>query len=175
LGVEAPLGPVDDHDSRLHRGQGCSKPRRRRCLLKGCEEWFQPRRPQARYCSQKCRESAKRWRRWRAGQKWRKTESGRHCRRQQSCRYRQRVRERREAPRSVTDRAREGQRPADILKESSCSRPGCYDWFVTSPRSPGQRFCSYLCRKALRRVLQRESRWATRRKPGPRLQRRIPP
>lgn len=169
------MGPADDRDSGSYRGQGCRKPRRRRCLLKGCEQLFQPRRPQAPYCSDECRESARRWRRWRAGQKWRKTESGRQCRRQQSRRYRQRVRERREAPRSVTDQPREGQRPAEILKEFSCSRPGCYELFVRSPRSPGQHFCSCLCRKALRRVLEREARWATRRKSGPQTRRRIPP
>ena len=106
------MGPVNDHDSRSCQGQGCCKPRRRRCLLKGCEEFFQPQRPQARYCSDECRESAKRWRRWRAGQKWRRTESGRQCRRQQSCRYRQRVRERREAPHSCTDRAARGSAPS---------------------------------------------------------------
>jgi len=174
----APLGPLD-HNSRSHPGQGCCGPRRRRCLLKGCEQLFQPQRPQTRYCSQECREAARRWRRWRAGQTWRKTESGRECRRQQSCRYRERVRQRQEAQQAAAKEAlnepREGQRPADAEKKSPCSRPGCYELFVPSPRSPGQRFCSCLCRNALRRVLQREARWGKRRKCGPPIRRRIPP
>lgn len=173
------MGPVAHHDSRSHPGQGCCGPRHRRCLLKGCEQWFQPRSPQARYCSGACRVAARRWRRWRAGQKWRKTELGRQCRRQQSCRYRERVRQRREAGQAVVeesaDEPREGQRPADVLKKSPCSRPGCYELFEPSRRSPGQRFCSCLCRKALRRVLQREAIWGTRRKGGPRSRCRIPP
>ncbi len=126
---------------------------------------------QARYCGPACQDAADRWRHWRASQTWRKTESGRECRRQQSCRYRQRVRERREAEQAATEEAaeaqREGQRPADASEKSSCARPGCYELFVPSRRCPHQRFCSCLCRKALRRVIQRERRWGRRRKRGP--------
>lgn len=40
-----------------------------------------------------------------------------------------------------------------------CRRPGCYDRFVRTRRSPLQRFCSYRCYQALRRVVLRERRW----------------
>jgi len=168
------------HDRRFSSGQGFSqKPRRRRCLLKGCERFFDPPHAQSRYCGPVCQEAADRWRHWRASQAWRKTEGGRECRRQQSCRYRQRVRERREAEQVAAEEAaeaqREGQRPAEISEKSSCARPGCYELFAVSRRSPQQRFCSCLCRQALRRVIQRESRWGRRRKRRPQSRRRIPP
>ena len=61
-------------------------------------------------------------------------------------------------------REREGQRPAEASEKSPCARPGCYELFVPSRRCPHQRFCSCLCRQALRRVIQRETRWGRRRK-----------
>lgn len=150
-------------------GPGRCRPRRRLCLLKGCEQPFQPKHPQARYCSEACRQAARRWRAWRARRRYRATERGKACRRRQCCRYRERVRRRQEQPADrpaqplqVTDpvpAGREGQRPADDSKKSSCCRPGCYTCFDLAPRSPLQRFCSSLCRRALRRVLEREARW----------------
>jgi hypothetical protein len=173
------LGQFHD-DRRSSSGQGSSQaPRQRRCLLKGCEQFFKPDYYQARYCSAACQDAAHRWRRWSADQTWRKTESGRECRREQSCRYRRRVRERREAEQAVVEEAAqaecEGERPADASQKSSCARPGCYELFVPARRSPRQRFCSCLCRQALRRVLQREARWGQRRKGAPPSRRRIPP
>jgi hypothetical protein len=66
----------------------------RRCLLKGCERWFLPLRPQARYCGPACQEAAKRWRSWHAGQRYRATTQGKQRRREQARRNRQRVRQR---------------------------------------------------------------------------------
>jgi len=152
--------------------------------LKGCEQPFQPKHPQARYCSEACRQAARRWRAWRGRQRYGATERGKACRRDQSRRYRERVRHRgpcgceveaeastgscaccreqraeAEAADSAVPAGREGQRPADFPKKSSCGRPGCYTCFDPHPRSPLQRFCSSLCRLALQRVLEREARW----------------
>src|SRR5437899_7193712 len=44
----------------------------------------------------------------------------------------------------------------------TCDRPGCYENFERSRRSPLQRFCSHNCRRALERVLERERRWRQR-------------
>jgi hypothetical protein len=134
--------------------------RRRRCLLKGCEQWFQPSRPQARYCSEACRQAARRWRRWRASQQYRHSTHGGERRREQSRRYRQR---RRQACQLQPEPACEGQRPARIFSGRCCDRPGCYERFAAPPRSPGQHFCSCSCRQALRRVRVREARWRQRR------------
>ena len=79
------------------------------------------------------------------------------------------------AAEQVAEAGREGERPADDSEKSSCARPGCYELFVPLRRSPQQRFCSCLCRRALRRVIQREARWGRRRKRGASSHRRIPP
>ena len=50
-----------------------------------------------------------------------------------------------------------------------CSRPGCYELFSPHRRSPLKKFCSSLCREALRRVRQRELHW--RRYHSPALER----
>lgn len=158
-------------------GQGCACPcsqysGARRCLLKGCERWFQPARPQARYCSSECQQAACRWRRWRAARRYRATPGGQARRRAQSCRYRARQRECQRPPKDVAsdaDPPREGQRAAEIPEDSgncACDRPGCYDLFVRQPRSPEQHFCSAACRQALRRVLDRERRLRARRRRG---------
>ena len=182
---------------------GCRRwhPCCRRCLLKDCERWFVPPRPQARYCSPTCREAAEHWRSWHAGQTYRTTKGGKERRREQARRRRERERQRatpaEPAPptppvepalpvteaQTISDSAlmipedcdSVGQRPDEILPEFCglpCSRPGCYVLFVPSPRSPDQHFCSGSCRKALRRVRQREARLRRRRRRGARPMRR---
>lgn len=181
-GVSAPLGP--DQFLQLpcsgqayplcrHRPPGC-----RRCLLKGCERWFRPRRPQARYCSAGCRQEAEHWRRWHAARRYRSTEHGKARRRQQNQRYRERVRQRRAELAADAAPPGEGQRPAPHPQDSQdfsgrpCDRPGCYELFIPTPRSPQQHFCSCSCREALRRVEQRERRRRERRRRGVRPRRR---
>jgi hypothetical protein len=87
---------------RLARRQRAA-PRSRRCLLKGCEQNFQPRRPQQRYCSERCRKAARVWSRWKAQASYRATAAGKQKRNGQSRRYRERVRSRKPA---VADAAR---------------------------------------------------------------------
>jgi hypothetical protein len=166
----------------------------RRCLLKGCERWFFPTRPQARYCSTGCRQAARRWRRWQSTQRYRASERGKERRRDQSRRYRVRVRQRpvaepvaaTPAPEPVaataaTSPAGEGQRPAGFFEQTAdqpCQRPGCYTCFAAAPRSPHRRFCCPACRQALRRVRQRDVQRRRRRRHGARprpLRPRPPP
>jgi hypothetical protein len=66
--------------------------------------------------------------------------------------------------RGVCDPAeqREGYHKAAHGKNLCCHRPGCYDRFDWTSRSPLKRYCSTACRQALRRVLVRESRWRER-------------
>ena len=152
---------------RLHSGE-------RRCLLKGCEQWFQPTHPQCRYCSAACREAARRWRRWHAQQKYRASDNGRTHRQQQARRYRQRCRDRpapvAKEPQSAAALADhnvtscEGKRPAVKTREvpqCPCDRPGCYVLFPAGGTYHARRFCCVLCRKALRCVLEREDALAT--------------
>lgn len=151
-------------------GQGVSRPCHRpfgcrRCLLKGCEGWFRPTHPQARYCGPACQTAARRWRCWHAGHRYRATDQGKQHRRDQSRRYRQR---RAEPPAEPVDPG-EGQRPAgnpENFPGRPCDRPGCYELFVPTARSPEQHFCCAACRQAFRRVRQREVRRRERRRRG---------
>ena len=168
-----------------------------RCLLKGCERWFLPPRPQARYCGPACQEAAEHWRSWHAAQRYRATIQGKQRRREQARRRRERARQRSSLAESTfqtspiepaspvieaqttpqpdstpilpADSQRVGQRPTEIRQNSGglpCSRPGCYVLFLPSARSPDQHFCSGSCRRALRRVRQREARLRHRRDRG---------
>jgi len=83
------------------------RPRRRRCLLKGCEQKFHPRQARQRYCSEGCRKEARRWSRWKAQERYRETAAGREKRNGQSRRYRERVKSRKPAePETVSESAR---------------------------------------------------------------------
>jgi hypothetical protein len=73
------------------------RPRTRCCLLKGCERHFCPQRARQRYCSDECRQAARRWSRWKAQQSYRATAVGKERRNRQSRRYRQRVGDRQPA------------------------------------------------------------------------------
>jgi CGNR zinc finger protein len=158
-----------------HRPHGC-----RRCLLKGCERWFRPPQPRCHYCSVVCQQAARRWRRWRASQRYRASQHGQERRRQQSQRYRERQRQRQLTAASEEPPC-EGQRAAAAGEDSGdsgqrpCDRPGCYQLFVPTSRSPHQHFCSCGCRQALRRVRQRELRHRQRRRRGSRPRRCQPP
>lgn len=133
--------------------------RLRRCLLKGCERYFRPLHPCCRYCSEDCSRGARRWSRWRAARRYRRTEGGRERRREQCRQYRQRSKERRTSLAEAEECGCEGHHNGSSEQKSFCDRPGCYTLFEISSRSPQQRFCSSLCRQALRAVLVREARW----------------
>jgi hypothetical protein len=72
------------------------RPRRRVCLLKGCEQPFHPQQALERYCCARCQENTREWSKWKAQQKYRATLAGKEKRKAQSRRYRERVRDRKE-------------------------------------------------------------------------------
>ena len=161
------MGPTSAYLG-CHPGQdGAASPRRRRCLLKGCEAWFRSPHPLARYCSEACIRSARRWSQWRANYRYRQSEHGKQRRRQQCQRRRERQCSKDEASgnESAVSCEHEGYHKADEQEKTPCHRPGCYECFVPTARSPLKKFCSQLCREALRRVLQREARWRRRWRP----------
>jgi hypothetical protein len=189
--IEFPRAPTLGQPGDFRRWHPCCC----RCLLKGCERWFLPPWPQARYCSPACRQAAERWRSWHAGQTYRASAQGKERRREQARRHRERQRQRSalaeptaptlpiepalpviqaqttsgSTPIIPVDPQSVGQRPVEILptiRGLPCSRPGCYVLFAPSPRSPDQHFCSGSCRQALRRVRQREARFRRRRQQG---------
>ena len=123
------------------------RPRSRRCLLKHCEKVFRPRRPLARYCGAACCVAARQWRAWKVQQRYRNSPNGKQ-KRQAQC---HRNRERRKARGHARKIASSG--PARVIPVGffSCDRPGCYEIFQRTTRSPRQRFCSLSCRHALER------------------------
>jgi hypothetical protein len=135
---------------------GVGRGGRRLCLLKGCERPFSSRRPLARYCSERCRRQARRWRRWKARQRYRRSDRGRELRQEQSRRRRERLK--RSGDRDAVSCPCVGDPELFPSGFSSCDRPGCYECFPPSARSPLKRFCSANCQRALRRVELREAR-----------------
>ena len=136
------------------------------CLLKGCERRFRPGCPLSRYCSPECSAAARRWALYQADQRYRSSEQGKERRREQARRHRQRVAERRaaeqdaaSAPAAMPSVGDQQAAPSQENLGCPCARPGCYDRFSPTDRSPAQKFCSSACRKALRRVLRRERFW----------------
>jgi hypothetical protein len=98
------VGPVEDSTRPAGDGEAGQpakrrhRPRARRCLLKGCEHRFRPRRARQRYCSAECRRAARKWSRWKAQQGYRATAAGKEKRNRQSRRYRERRKNRRQSP-----------------------------------------------------------------------------
>jgi len=139
--------------------------RTRLCLLKGCKKGFRPHCPSARYCSAVCRAAARRWSIRRAQQLYRRSVKGRIRRAQQCRNYRKQRRENsNERPTKenlATNTVSEGDH-CTLSAGIFCARPGCYEYPLLTKRSPLKKFCSVQCRQALRRVLERESRWRWR-------------
>jgi hypothetical protein len=102
---ENPTGRPENQEDRRKRLP--RRPRMRCCLLKGCEERFHPRQARQRYCSEECREAARKWSRWKAQEKYRATRACKQQRNAQSRRYRERVKSRKPPePKAVHEAAR---------------------------------------------------------------------
>ena len=98
-----PENPTRQFEKQGARGRKppAGRPRRRLCLLKGCERRFRPAHGRQRYCSWQCRQAARAWSGWKARLKYRATARGKQKRNRQSQRYRKRVQERK-LPRKET-------------------------------------------------------------------------
>ena len=106
---ESPTNPSQNQATTpcRRRQRPIPRPRRRRCLLKGCKERFRPQRARERYCSARCREGARKWSRWKAQEKYRGTPEGKQKRNGQSRRYRELVRNRKlPGPEAVAEATR---------------------------------------------------------------------
>lgn len=131
--------------------------RPRICLLKGCERHFVPSHPLQRYCCDDCRNKVREWWLWKSQRDYRRSERGKEMRRAQNKRRRARLKENGLGGQKDADgEACEGHHKAGNSIFFSCDRPGCYELFRPTARSPRKRFCSCGCRQALRRVVLRE-------------------
>ncbi len=133
-----------------------------KCLRRGCENHYTPRRWNQRFCGQpECQRLVERWQAAKRQRRVRQTEQGRE-------RHKRRERERRQAKRQCRDQATVPVQPAvGELKppqrawsrckthpKDFCDRPGCYDP-VRPSRSRAARYCSNECRRAVDRVRDR--------------------
>ena len=106
------MGPPENatrhpENQEARRRHLASRPRVRRCLLKGCDQRFHPRQECQRYCSEECRKVARKWSCWKAQARYRDTAAGRQKRNGQSQRYRERVKSRQPAdPEAISEAAR---------------------------------------------------------------------
>ena len=98
-GEDRPTGEKNQagHSGTAGNRQRVRRPRTRFCLLKGCGRRFRPVHPLTRYCSQRCRKEARRWREWKARHRYHQSEAGKQKRRAQSRRYRMRCKRTRAA------------------------------------------------------------------------------
>jgi hypothetical protein len=159
------MGPTEGPSNHPKNQDTTRWPRTRRCLLKGCPLRFRPKQASQRYCGPQCRQAALEWSRWKAQRKYRVTKHGKEKRKAQCQRNRDRVKGGKKQGSDAAAATAARVISQKSIFEPSCDRPGCYELFVRSPRSPRQRFCSSECRRALERVWERERRWKERSEP----------
>jgi hypothetical protein len=116
--------PETQEDGGRNGRKPVRRPRSRQCLLKGCEQRFHPRHARQRYCSDECREAARKWVEWKARQIYRAKAQGKRKRKGQSQRYRERLKSRKPPEKEAVPEAarvipkkffRGGLRPAWLL------------------------------------------------------------
>ena len=137
------MGPCEDrstagknqagHGHTAGPGRRARHPRRRACLLKGCERRFRPVHPLTRYCSQECREQAGRWRAWKARHRYRQSEAGKQKRRAQSRRYRMRCQQT-GAAQPAPGKPREGHRKKNYFASAVTARAATRSSCATDAR-----------------------------------------
>lgn len=135
----------------------------RQCLRKGCSRHFHPVRANQRYCQ--APDCLREVRRWYAAKRQRKARCrsevrGRHAAAEKARRQRRKAQAAAKPPNrgSAWSRRRKNSRN---ISHPICDRPGCFAAPRFSLRSPA-RYCSKHCRCAMRRVLDRERKWAAR-------------
>ena len=122
------MGPTEgpSNDPKNQDRRKARRPRTRRCLLKGCEKRYRPKKAAQRYCSPECRQAARKWSLWKGQRKYRGTQAGKEKRQAQCRRNRERVKARRkpqlkpapETARVITSKFfRMYLRPARLLRD----------------------------------------------------------
>lgn len=133
-----------------------------KCLRRGCENHYTPRRPNQRFCGQpECRRLVERWQAAKRQRRVRQTEQGRERHKQRERQRRLVKRQRREQAVALDQPARSAIEPPQRAwsrckahPKDFCDRPGCYDP-VRPSRSRAARYCGNECRRAVERVRDR--------------------
>ena len=162
-GTSAPMGRPQDKP----RSRNTARPARSRdCLRKGCSQVFQPARWNQRYCQET--ECTRQLRRWQAAKRQRahRQSPANRKRHAQAEAKRRRARAARPAGNEpVADKKTADQDGAwsrsEEIPSEFCDRPGCYEPLPDDSRAPA-RYCGSDCRRAMRRVRDRERKWLLR-------------
>lgn len=166
-GARPPLGQ-DQHNLPTSSPARSSRHPPRTCLRHGCGRTFVPQRWNQRYCSdQECRSQVRRWQAAKRQQRRRSRADVRQLRAAEAKRQRSQARAARASspslPRPPQEPRASGRAWSRRRKHSEpfCDRPGCYASCRNSRRSPA-RYCGEECRRAKRRVRDRERKWLCR-------------
>ena len=184
-GAPPPVGQQQDTSTSPVAASPGKRLAPRRCLRKGCNKVFQPRRWNQRYCQeQQCMQQLRRWQAAKRQQRHRAKLENRQ-RHQQAERRRRRQQRAQRSARSPGTVSSGGKPPPPTIRGATgawsrrrkisadfCDRPGCYE-----PRRPccnsQARYCSDDCRQAVQRVHDRERKWRSRKTYGGRFKRRL--
>ena len=160
-GAVPPVGQTNPTSARKQSKR--RKPRPRTCLGKGCDRRFEPRSWNHRYCHDpECRKRVKRWMDRKRQERRRSTEEGKRAHREAEKARRKRLKEEREEREKPRDGAASGRSRGHAAEgQGICDRPGCFLRPKRAVNGQG-RYCSHLCRTAVRRVLDRERKWLLR-------------
>lgn len=133
-----------------------------KCLRRGCENHYTPRRPNQRFCGQpECQRLLRRWQAAKRQRRVRQTVQGRERHAQRERQRRLVKRQRREQTTALDQPARSAIKPPQRAwsrckahPKDFCDRPGCYDP-VRPSRSRAAKYCGNECRRAVERVRDR--------------------
>ena len=143
------------------------------CLRRGCHRVFQARCWNQRYCQDaECRKLVRRWQAAKRQQQRRKQPEVRqaHATAERERRARRRAAAVDTNPHSPDEAVSAEEKPDEgrgawsrskRCSDLFCDRPGCYDAVRESCRCPA-RYCGDDCRRALKRVRDRERKWLNR-------------
>lgn len=143
----------------------------RTCLRKGCGQVFQAACWNQRYCQDPdCLGKVRRWQAAKRQRLHRQSPENRKRQAEAQARRRQRARsamaERSDSPDAPA--AKGALSRSNEISADFCGRPGCYEPLPSQCRAPA-RYCGHDCRRAVRRVLDRERKWLMRKRRGRRF------
>lgn len=162
-----------EHTTEVSTSTRGGRPRWRTCLRKGCGRRFQASHWKQRYCREPgCLRELRRWQAAKRQRKRRATAEGREKHAQAERRRRGRMKNQASLPSGSICGGARGHAIKRILPGSICDRPGCFESPRTSARAPAD-YCGDECRRAMRRVRDRERKWKSRKTKAGRLKRRL--
>jgi hypothetical protein len=166
-GFTAPMG-LTQHNQPARIVTGRWRPRI--CLRKGCGGVYPPRRWNQRYCQQEdCLREVRRWQAAKRQRDYRQSQANRRRHAEAEARRRRQKRAALSANGGVVCVPESAEPAADrcawsrskTIPADFCHRPGCYEPLPEGTRAPA-RYCDGDCRRAVRRVVDRERKWLTR-------------